>query len=227
MHLLTSSIFLPSYVAAFEDSATKVLVIRSWLRIALGLVIERGKPKLHIAHLMAQSATPSPAQSIRPQPHRRAILASVSEPAPWLPVIRSAFQHPDSHQIKAIRSLVYASQHMGGLSEGGVRGAERLEAGDQLDGSVFVRAAGVIMASTGWVGDGEAPKEWDRSCLVRPRSRRSRSPCRGTTKPGRESFTAPLLYTELDWRRLGVARSGCVARDGSSLAHRRVAAHSR
>lgn len=168
MHLLTSSIFLPSYLAAFKDPATKALVLRSWLRIALGLVIERGKPRLHLAHLMAQTATPRPAQPDSSRPHAEAILPSASEPSPWLPIIRSAHQHPDSHQIKAIRSLVYASQHYGAATAGSVRGAQLLEDGAKLDGSVFLRAAGVIMQSTGWVGDGEAPRSWDRSALVRP-----------------------------------------------------------
>jgi len=35
----------------------------------------------------------------------------------------------------------------------------------EVDGSVFVRAAGLVMGNLGWVGWGEKKGAWDRSAL--------------------------------------------------------------
>ena len=59
------------------------------------------------------------------------------------------------------------AQLYGGTLAGEVRGAKAIPGGDKLDGSAFVRAAGVLLDVMGWVGPGGGEQEgnWDRSAL--------------------------------------------------------------
>ena len=83
--------------------------------------------------------------------------------------------HSDSHVLKAMRTLVFGAQQFGDTAPGGVVGAFRAgPKGEQVethpgmgavDGTIFVRAAGVMMDRLGWSGYGQQEANWDRSAL--------------------------------------------------------------
>ncbi|KAF8874746.1 hypothetical protein BD779DRAFT_1702357 [Infundibulicybe gibba] len=70
---------------------------------------------------------------------------------PWAQIIADAIHAPDAHTVKTIRTLFYAAQHP--------------HRNWQLDGTLFVRAAGVVMQTLGWVCSGQKAGRWDGSAL--------------------------------------------------------------
>ena len=77
----------------------------------------------------------------------------------------------ECHLTKSIRPLVYHSQRQGATPPGGFvgttssSGKETLPGMSKLDGTVFVRSAGVIMEVMGWHREGQKGGNWDRSAL--------------------------------------------------------------
>lgn len=106
----------------------------------------------------------------------------------WAGMLPHVLPAKDSHTLKAWRSLYVYAQRFGNVPPGGVIGAfcaksggesqaevdkgleETLPGASKLDGSVFVRAAGVLVDTMGWVGPediggGDEEGSWDRSGL--------------------------------------------------------------
>lgn len=82
---------------------------------------------------------------------------------PWPAVLGSAVDHPDDHLAKVVRSLVFAATHFGHSPPGFYQSS--LPGTELMDGSIFIRAAGMTMKAMGWAHEGDAPGEWDRSVL--------------------------------------------------------------
>ena len=98
---------------------------------------------------------------------------------PWLSIVESSLYHHgmytltkwyliiDSHVPKSIRSLVHYDSLYGSLPAGGFIGAidengkEVLPGIGQVDGSVFVRGAGLLMDALGWCREGQDEGSWE------------------------------------------------------------------
>ncbi|GJN89975.1 hypothetical protein Rhopal_002964-T1 [Rhodotorula paludigena] len=88
---------------------------------------------------------------------------------PWLRILQSAADHADEHVTKAVRSLYFAAQHFG-ASERGMY-TSSLAGTDAMDGTIFLRAAGLTLDALGWAHEGDdegRPGAWDRSALGFP-----------------------------------------------------------
>ncbi|GAA5827331.1 hypothetical protein JCM11251_003768 [Rhodosporidiobolus azoricus] len=90
---------------------------------------------------------------------------------PWLRVLQSAVDHNDEHVTKAIRSLYFAAVHFGSSPQGMYQSS--LSGVNQMDGSIFIRAAGLTLSSLGWdhenvPGNMSSSGGWDRSGLGWP-----------------------------------------------------------
>jgi hypothetical protein len=69
--------------------------------------------------------------------------------------------HPDDHVPKLQRTLAEYSSHFGSTPAGYFTGTELKDA-ELIDGTLFVRAAGLTCGRLGWVREGEPPLEiWD------------------------------------------------------------------
>jgi len=164
MHLVTSSIFLPSFVAYLAPSSQEVF-LRSYFFVSLAWWIARGRPILNITQFfLSTSPSPSPAPTSKPpKPHESAIPSS-GAPNPWLPLIANSIVHPNDHHAKLQRALahygmVYGKREAG---RGDFKGTE-LEGAERLDGTLFVRVAGLTDEKLGRVREGEESKSWDRT----------------------------------------------------------------
>ncbi|KDE09872.1 hypothetical protein MVLG_00270 [Microbotryum lychnidis-dioicae p1A1 Lamole] len=82
---------------------------------------------------------------------------------PWSTVLASAVDHPDDHVAKVIRSLAFAATHFGQSPAGFYQAS--LPGTEVMDGSIFIRAAGMTLQAMGWCHEGESPGSWDRSAL--------------------------------------------------------------
>ncbi|KDQ18174.1 hypothetical protein BOTBODRAFT_104662 [Botryobasidium botryosum FD-172 SS1] len=178
MHTLTSSLFLPAILHALpqDDHDLKGAILESWWRIVALCVIARGRPRIDPGLLMEATAAPRPPSSPG--------AGNLSEDAvgfkdpegaggalgvnPWLDITADVLHAPDSHTVKTIRALMYGARHYSDLPTSAfVRpGEESFHQGaGKLDGTLFVRAAGLVMNTMGWVTHGQKAGSWDGSAL--------------------------------------------------------------
>ncbi|GAA5848834.1 hypothetical protein JCM8547_006362 [Rhodosporidiobolus lusitaniae] len=87
---------------------------------------------------------------------------------PWMRVLDSAVDHDDEHVTKVVRSLYFAATHFGASPKGMYQSS--LPGTNEMDGSIFIRAAGLTLDSVGWRHEGNEGNvgTWDRSGLGWP-----------------------------------------------------------
>jgi hypothetical protein len=161
MHLVTSSIFLPSLCARLTEQSQS-LFLRSYFLVCLSLYVWRGRPALDIARFFANDTTLHPADDSTP--HAEGLASSSPSgvtPNPWLSVIQTSLVHPDEHVPKLQRALCYLAELFGGTPAGYFKNTELKDA-EVIDGTLFVRTANLSAKRTGR-GNGEVPSRdvWD------------------------------------------------------------------
>ncbi|KAF8151722.1 hypothetical protein B0H34DRAFT_801407 [Crassisporium funariophilum] len=172
MHLVTSSLFLPSVISRLKRSSQELL-LRGYFATCLAWYISRGRPELDIARFFGNSATLHPtAPGPQPTPHKDAIPTPSSSvaitPNPWLQIIQTTLSHPDDHLPKLQRALSEYASHFGTIPAGYFKDTE-LKNAELIDGTLFLRVAGLTATRLGWVREGEAPlgDGWDRRGFYR------------------------------------------------------------
>ncbi|KAF7346761.1 hypothetical protein MSAN_01814600 [Mycena sanguinolenta] len=135
-------------------------------------VLLRGRPRINIPLLMSYTEFPRP--PAHGPPGGNDSLGgpnSIGETNPWLAIVQNAIHHKDAHVLKVVRTLYYCAVKYGGKVAGSAIGAhdkkgEETHVGTGImDGTIFVRAAGVVSDMMGWIAYGEKEREWDRSAL--------------------------------------------------------------
>jgi len=174
MHMLTASLFIPSLIKTIPSIESKAMLLRATLPVMLLYLIIRGRPRIDPELMMSYTATPRPSvntDKAKPDP------SAVGDPTnnayvnPWPAIIASVVHAPDAHTVKSIRALYYASQKYGTTPPGGVIGAFQPDGSEthkgmaKVDGTIFIRAAGVVMDTLGWVSHGQKEGNWDRSAM--------------------------------------------------------------
>ncbi|KJA22195.1 hypothetical protein HYPSUDRAFT_139471 [Hypholoma sublateritium FD-334 SS-4] len=166
MHLVTSSLFI-SEVFVEVSRPSQVVLLRSYFASSLAWFIMRGNPPLDIAaffgdpqtaHPHAPGPQPSPNDDAKPS----AAAAEAVTPNGWNAILQSTLVHPDDHQAKIQRALSEFAIHFG-LTPAGTFADTELEGAEFIDGSLFIRTAGLTLGKMGWVREGEAAKAWDMS----------------------------------------------------------------
>ncbi|KAJ7658272.1 hypothetical protein DFH06DRAFT_448477 [Mycena polygramma] len=162
MHLVTSSITLPSYMAVLSNPSSKSLLLRAYFSRSLTYWISRGRPPLDLRSFFSTSVVPTipgnathPYTSAFPGPASPGALT----PNPWLQIIQSALVHPDDHLCKLQRALAHYASLYGDVPAGTFKGTE-LDGSELVDGSFFVRSAGLTMERMGRVREGEKDRFW-------------------------------------------------------------------
>lgn len=136
MHLVTSSLFLPSLITSLTPGS-QALLLRAYLVTILTWWVARGRPVLNIKSFITSTSTQPTVPisegnggSVFPKEH----------PNPFLSVIQSSILNPNDHLPKIQRSFAHFSTIYGNRPAGYHKGTE-LEGAELLDGSLFVRAA--------------------------------------------------------------------------------------
>ncbi|KIK64836.1 hypothetical protein GYMLUDRAFT_240783 [Collybiopsis luxurians FD-317 M1] len=178
MHLVTSSIFLRSYIRVLENSTHKATIVKAFLPAMLLYTIARGRPVIDPKLIM--SATDKSRPPYVSGPPYNAKGTGLGSPLndedynPWSALIEASLYASDSHVLKTMRTLVLAAREFGDTPAGSVVGAftkgyastETIPGASKLDGSIFVRAAGMLMDYMGWTTCGQVERDdWDRSGL--------------------------------------------------------------
>ncbi|GAA5833564.1 hypothetical protein JCM3766R1_002575 [Sporobolomyces carnicolor] len=124
---------------------------------------------LHGQDDVDEPPTPKAATSTLPLPPMESIGLDNEElkdgTNPWMKVLHSAVDHDDEHVTKTVRSLYFAASHFDTSPPGYFTSS--LPGSQTMDGSIFIRAAGLTLASIGWAHEGQkgVVGTWDRSAL--------------------------------------------------------------
>ena len=167
MHLAVTSSFLSPIFSLLKRSSQELL-LRCYFATCLVWYIGRGRSELDIPRFFANAATlhpipPGPKliphMDVSPSPTSPYALT----PNPWLSIIQSVLVHPDDHLSTLQGALAEYSSHFGSTPAGYFNGTE-LKGAELIDGTLFVRAAGLTAGRLGWVREGEPPltRAWDR-----------------------------------------------------------------
>ena len=176
MHMITSSLFVPSLLEVIPTMESKVVLLRAILPVILWYVLVRGRPRINPNLLMSYTEKPRPPSGTGLTSCKRDAsgvgdIADSEFVNPWPEIIAAAMHFPEAHTIKTIRALYYAAQKFGTTPSGGAIGAfrrngtETHEGMSEMDGTIFVRAAGIVMNTLGWVSHGQKEGKWDTSGL--------------------------------------------------------------
>jgi hypothetical protein len=189
MHLVTSSIFLPSLVTSlYQNYRAQALLLRSYFAMSLMLYVGRGRPKIDVAQFYSDTSwlLPSSGEDVipgpQPSPFKRTLpdpeSAEARTPNPWLSVVQTTLVHPNEHLCKMQRALAHFAS-LYGLREQGwftslrrkqanmtthrdkLEDAERCLGLGELDGTLFLRVAMLTAHRLGWMREGESEGGWD------------------------------------------------------------------
>ncbi|KZT67499.1 hypothetical protein DAEQUDRAFT_673054 [Daedalea quercina L-15889] len=159
LHLVTSTLFLHSYVPYLSASSISSLV-RAFFGASLGVYIARGRPALPIRDFYASTTAMPRAPGPAPTPHKDA-LTSTGITNPWFEVLQSTLAHKDDHLVKLQRALAHFATLYGTTPPGRFADLHGLNGAEILDGSLFLRVAGLSQDRAGWMREGEEDKFWD------------------------------------------------------------------
>ena len=161
MHLVTSSLMTVSLLNTLSPASASLL-LRTYFIFSLVLYVARGRPPLPIADFyVATTATPTPPALSSPKPADETLPPSET-PNPWLPILQTTLVHPNEHLCKAQRALYHYAETLGGTPAGHFASTvEGLDDVDNLDGSLFIRIAGLTANRLGWMREGQAKRTWD------------------------------------------------------------------
>jgi hypothetical protein len=163
MHFLTGALLLRVVLDAVKQPLHKAQLLQAYARSAALFVILRGRPRIDSALVMSYPACPVPPKTVT------SAFGALGYGSPWLAVLNNAAIHPEAHVIKSIRMLFYCAQQYGSTPAGAVIGAvdsagkETHNGAATLDGTLFIRVAGVLSDAVGWVAHGEKERFWDLS----------------------------------------------------------------
>jgi hypothetical protein len=184
MHFVTSSIFLPTLALAPGQTqaqtidpplplASRLQLVRVYVASAAAWYIARYRPtasKLSIADFYAATSS-----KLSPPPATHAYAPGQAPPrnfwkntqktmpvgaTAWPRLWMSAMVHPNEHLIKLVRALGACDRWYGLRGKGAYAGA--LQGAEELDGTVFLRAAVLTMDRLGWAYEEEPLALWDR-----------------------------------------------------------------
>jgi len=157
MHMVTSSLFLPSLIA-YLAPRSQVLLLRGYLLTVLTWWVTRGRPALNIKSFMTTTST-EPSVPTTPAPKTPPSTETTPTPNTFLPILQSAITHPNDHFVKIQRTFAHYDTLYGRRPAGYFKGTE-LEDAELLDGSLFLRVSLLTADYVGWVREGQEPRQF-------------------------------------------------------------------
>jgi hypothetical protein len=143
VHLVTSSLFIPSILSLLKP-VHQADLLRAYFATTLVWFVSRGRPALDVQGFFESvSADPKP----NPDPNSSAADEPVGNP--WYTVLAHTIPHPDEHHVKAERALAHGAALYGTRSKGYFAHTE-LKGAEVIDGTLFVRVGGLLMAALKW-----------------------------------------------------------------------------
>ena len=166
MHLVTSALFIPSFVNVLS-TASSVLLLRTYFAFSLILYVARGRPPFPVAEFYkATDALPSSPET--PPQFAAGTLSPQKNPNPWNQIVQTTLVHPNEHLCKLQRALLHSAEQFGGAAPGTFAAVSQnsvsgITGADALDGTLFVRVAKLTADRLGWMREGQGQRDWDRA----------------------------------------------------------------
>ncbi|PBK89656.1 hypothetical protein ARMGADRAFT_1033184 [Armillaria gallica] len=138
MHLVTSSLFLPSFVA-YLTPPSQALLLRHYMAVSVAWWVSRGRPSFDIPKFFGADTPLAPPTSPATKTPSWKLTSTHN---PWFKIVQHAVVHPDDHLCKIQRAFVhYATLY--GMRPSGEPEISRTElpGAEKLDGTLFLRAA--------------------------------------------------------------------------------------
>jgi hypothetical protein len=187
MHLVTSTLFLPSLVTSlYQNPRAQALLLRSHFSVSLARYLSRGRPTLDIAKFYSDTSELLPSSGVdvipgpQPSPFKHTLPDEKSPeahtPNPWLSIIQTTIVHPNEHLCKMQRALAHFASLYGLQKQGWfttrkqtsvatdnskLENVERDMGLAELDGTLFLRVAMLTARTLGWMREGEPEKGWN------------------------------------------------------------------
>lgn len=161
VHLLTSSLFLPSIAQGLSLTSQRKL-LGAYFTSLLSIYVWRFSPALNFKPFFEASLIPAHPDGMQlSEAHPCALKVGPQGSNPWLSAINNAMRHPEGHVAKAIRALEHWASLYGATPRGKFTKEEiGWEDAEQINGTLFLRTALLTMEALGRVADGEKEKEW-------------------------------------------------------------------
>ena len=171
MQLVTSAYFLLALVLPSPNvpyralsQASRLALLKAYTAMWVGRCVAHGRRSavLPIAEFLdttrGQLSAPAAAASL-PFVTRTALGARVG---PWERIIVNSTAHPDAHVAGVTRALAAFAARWGSREPGYFGSEGGLEGREALDGTLFVRVAGLVMDKLGWAYEsGHELGQWD------------------------------------------------------------------
>ncbi|CEL60054.1 hypothetical protein RSOLAG1IB_09312 [Rhizoctonia solani AG-1 IB] len=141
-HLVTSCLFLPSVLSILKLEY-QVNLIRAYFANVLICFIGEGRPTSDISGFF-QSVSTDP----KPDHNSKSNIKAADE-NPWYTILGHTIHHQDEHLIKAVRALAHSATLYGAGPKGYFSHTE-LRGAEEIDGTLFVRTAGLLMEALHW-----------------------------------------------------------------------------
>ncbi|KAJ7701170.1 hypothetical protein B0H17DRAFT_1245851 [Mycena rosella] len=164
LHLLTGGLSVRVVLDALKQPLHKAQLLQAYACSAAMVTLFRGRPRIDPAIAMSHSALPQPSAALS---NTKSTFGKAGGGSPWLAVLNNAAIHEEVHVIKAVRALLYYAQQYGptppgtviGIVDGG--GNETHNGGAKVDGTLFIRVAGVLTDALGWITHGDQRGAWE------------------------------------------------------------------
>ncbi|KAG1764884.1 hypothetical protein EV702DRAFT_1204809 [Suillus placidus] len=187
MHLVTSTLFLPSLVTSlYQNPHAQALLLRSYFAVSLARYLARGRPTLDIAKFYSDTSGLLPSSGLdvipgpQPSPFEHTLPDEKSPeartPNLWLSIVQTTLVHPNEHLCKMQRALAHFASLYGLRGQGWfttrkqanvatdnskLEDVERNLGLRELDGTLFLRVAMLTAHRLGWMREGEREEGWD------------------------------------------------------------------
>ncbi|KAI5120442.1 hypothetical protein M0805_009904 [Coniferiporia weirii] len=137
------------------------IILSSYFACALSIWVVRGRPAPKIASFYTRTSPTFVPPGPMPTPGEDALAPERAQaPNPWVPILQSAVVHPNEHLPKTLRALAHLA-HLPAGRPAGTWSGTGLDGAEVLDGTLFVRVAGLTMNRLGWIREGYKRGEWD------------------------------------------------------------------
>ncbi|KAI0262048.1 hypothetical protein BC834DRAFT_892786 [Gloeopeniophorella convolvens] len=179
-HLVTSSLFLFTLILPAESNpypvtslTSRLTLLKTYFATCIGWQIAQGRRELPLQEFYAATREQLTAPPAKPAP---AGTKDTGKPlsargGAWERIISNTIAHPDQHLPKATRALAIFAARWGLRPAGYFAGGSRdgLEGREILDGTLFVRVAGLTLDRLGWAHEaGKEVIDWDRDGFPLP-----------------------------------------------------------
>ncbi|KAF8522286.1 hypothetical protein BU17DRAFT_44855 [Hysterangium stoloniferum] len=158
MHLVTSSLFLPSFVVHLKSASARTF-LRSYFAVVLGYWVSQGRPTFDITNFYAATSSTDPPGE-KPTPNPRTLDKENVFPNTWYPLLQSTLMHPGEHLLKLERALAHYASLYGTTPKNHFKDVD-LDGIEELDGTLFLRAAWLSLNRNGWMREGDEEGGWD------------------------------------------------------------------